>query len=119
MSLGKYAFSATLLLISGSLLIAADAPKTVPATQPTKVGRLNEPWSLLKDLTPEQTSQIEKIHGDALEQRKKIEQKEEDDILALLTPDQQTELKKAEAKHKQELKDKNAAKKKATTEPTK
>jgi hypothetical protein len=120
-SLGKYVLSATLLFVTGSFLIAADAPKAAPpATQPAKTGRLVEPWNLLKTLTPQQTTQIEKIHADALEQEKKIKQKEGDDILALLTPDQQTELKMAEAKHKQELKEKNAAKKKAaTTEPMK
>ena len=124
MSLGKWFLSAslTLVIVSGSLLFAADEPKTAatPATQPTKKAKLTEPWNLLKDLTPEQTSQIEKIHADTLEQEKKVRQKETDDITALLTPDQQTELKVAEAKHKLELKEREKPRRMgATTEPMK
>jgi Spy/CpxP family protein refolding chaperone len=106
MALGKLFLSAALVFASGSLLIAADEPAT-PTTQPTeakaaKPKRLTQPWSLLKTLTPEQVTQIEKIHADSSEQIKKVQAKETDDITALLTPEQVAELKVAEAKHKEE-----------------
>jgi len=69
---------------------------------------------MIKTLTPEQTTQIEKLHSDAAEQIKKIELKETEDITALLTPDQVTELKAAEAKHKEEA---TKRRKEAATQP--
>jgi Spy/CpxP family protein refolding chaperone len=122
MASGKWFLCAALVLVSGSILIAADAvPATpvTPATQPsdvkpTRAKKLTLPWSMLKDLTPEQTTQIEKIHADAEDQIHKIEAKEKDDINALLTPEQATELKVDEAK-KKELAAK--ARKMAATQP--
>ena len=108
MASGKWFLCAALVLSSGSFLIAADEP-AMPTTQPTKMmhlRKLTKPWSSIKTLTPEQTTQIEKIHADSLEERKKIEAKEKDDIMAVLTPAQVAELTAAEAK-------------KPTTEPMK
>jgi Spy/CpxP family protein refolding chaperone len=125
MSLGKWILSASLLVSTTSVLLAADMQKTAPATQPTtkpmRMRKLTEPWSMLKDLTPEQTTQIEKIHADALEQTKKILAKENDDIAAILTPAQVTELKIAEAKKKLDASERSAEKKKgaAATQPVK
>jgi Spy/CpxP family protein refolding chaperone len=120
MALGKWFLCAALTLTSGSLLIAADAPATQPAEgKAVHTRKLTEPWVLLKTLTPEQTSQIEKIHADSLEERKKIDAKEHDDIMAILTPDQKTELKEAMAKQKAERSEKTGHKKAATTEPAK
>ena len=128
MSSGKWFVSAALLFTTGSMLLGADEPKSIPtpATQPseakpTRTRKLTEPWSMLKTLTPEQTTQIEKIHADAVEQTKKVVAKEHDDITAILTPDQLNELKVAEGKHAMELKERGASRKKgtATTEPMK
>jgi len=128
MSLGKWFLSASLLLAAGSFVFAADEPMApaAPATQPTeakpvKAKKLTEPWNMLKDLSPEQVSQIEKIHVDALEQTDKIKAKEKEDITALLTPQQVTELKVDEAKKALEAKERKAERKKesATTEPAK
>jgi Spy/CpxP family protein refolding chaperone len=129
MSLGKWFLSAALVFASGSLLLADDAVKpampAAPATQPVdakamKPKKLVEPWNLLKTLTPDQVATISKIHGEALEQERKIRDKERDDIIALLTPQQLTELKVAEAKKTAEAKERNAEKKKeAASQPTK
>jgi Spy/CpxP family protein refolding chaperone len=127
MLLGKSFLCAGLVLTSGAFLIAAGTPAAPasPATQPTetkpkRAQKLTEPWSLLKTLTPDQVTQIEKIHSDSHEQIDKIEAKEKDDITALLTPDQVTELKVDEAKQKSERKGRSAERKKeATTEPAK
>lgn len=118
MSMGKWVLAGALLLGGGSLLIAADEPATTqPAeTKPAHPARLTQPWSKLKSLTPEQITQIEKIHADALEQTKKIDAKEHDDIMALLTPEQVTELKSAEEKLKTDRKEKAAERRKATTQ---
>jgi hypothetical protein len=80
------------------MLIAADEP----TTQPTKAARLVQPWSLLKTLTPDQVSQIEKIHAEANAEIKKLTTNETADITALLTPAQVAELKADEAKRKEE-----------------
>ena len=115
MSMGKWFLCAALTLASGSMLIAADEPTTMPTdAKPAKPKKLTQPWSLLKTLTPEQIEKIEKIHSDAADETKKIEAKETDDITALLTPDQVTELKAAEAKHKAELAQRR---KEAATQP--
>jgi Spy/CpxP family protein refolding chaperone len=118
MSMGKWVMIGALVLGGGSMLIAAEEPATTqPAeAKPAHAARLTQPWSRLKSLTPEQTAQIEKIHADALEQIKKIDAKEHDDIMALLTPDQVTELKAAEDKLKADRKEKMAERKKATTQ---
>jgi Spy/CpxP family protein refolding chaperone len=124
MTSGKCFLCAALLFANGSLLSAADQPTTMPAAEPADIKpphakKLVEPWSLIKTLTPEQVTQIETLHSDAEEQVKKIHKKESDDITALLTPDQVTEMKEALAKHKLELKEKALAKKHpmAATEP--
>jgi Spy/CpxP family protein refolding chaperone len=113
--MGKWFLCAALSLasvsISASFLSAADdtaAPTTQPAAKPARAKKLTKPWSMLTTLSPEQTASIEKIHADALEERKKIDAKEKDDIMALLTPDQVKELAADEA-----------AAKKATTKPAK
>ncbi len=125
MALGKWILCASLVFPTATILIAADepaAPATQPAeTKPARAKKLTEPWSLLKTLTPDQIAQIEKIHGDANDQIKKIVAKETDDITAILTPDQVTELKTAEAKQKADRKARAAELRKeaATTEPAK
>jgi hypothetical protein len=91
-----------------------------PATQPIETHaarpkKVTEPWSYIKDLTPEQTEQIIKIHSDSLAEEKKIREKETADVTALLTPAQITELKEAEAKMKEGRREKRA---KPTTAPT-
>ena len=116
MSMGKRVLYAALGIasVSMTMAIAADEP-AAPATQPSAPVKLFEPYTLLKDLTPEQSAQIEKIHKDFLEERRKLETKQKDDIAAVLTPAQATELIQAEDKLKAEQKKKLADKKKAAT----
>lgn len=120
MSMGKWILCAALAVPCATIAIADDQPATTQPTEakPARPKKLTEPWSLMKTLTADQTAQIEKIHSDALEERKKIDAKEHDDIMALLTPDQVTELKAAEDKIKAERKEKAAERRKAATEPT-
>ena len=88
-------------LVAGDLAWAESMSRatTKPATsRPAAVGRasrkrgLVKPWSEMTTLTPQQQDQIAKIHEDANDQEKKVREKEQDDITALLTPDQRAEL---------------------------
>jgi len=101
------ALSLASVSVSASFLSAADSPTTQPAAKAPRLRKLTKPWSMITTLTPEQTAKIEKIHADALEERKKIDAKEKDDIMAVLTPDQVKELAADEA-----------AAKKPTTKPS-
>jgi Spy/CpxP family protein refolding chaperone len=93
-------------------------PTTKPARATRRHGKVPAPWSDITTLTPQQQEQILKIHGDALDQEAKIREKEKDDITALLTPAQQTELTDAQSKIKEEKKAMTATlKHRATTAP--
>ncbi len=51
-------------------------------------------WAKLASLTPEQKIKIKEIHEKALAEKRKIEEQEETDIMALLTDEQKVELQK-------------------------
>jgi Spy/CpxP family protein refolding chaperone len=68
-----------------------------------------KPWSDLTTLTPEQKDQIMRIHAEAVDKINEIRDKEEADILALLTPDQHKELEAMKEKQKADQKAKRAA----------
>ncbi len=97
------------------------------ATRPAAGGRaarkrgLVKPWSEMTTLTPQQQDQIAKIHEDATDQEKKVREKEQDDITALLTPDQRAELADMDNKAKADRKEKYGSKKKGdpATQPAK
>jgi hypothetical protein len=80
---------------------AADTKKPDKAAAKPKMVRLTKPWSLIEaSLTAEQKEEINKIHAAALEETKKIKEKEEADITAKLTDAQKEELKAALEKEK-------------------
>ena len=68
-------------------------------------GRLTKPWKDLSSLTDDQKAQIIAIHRKAVQEIKQIEQREREEIMALLDDAQKTEL--------QALTDKAAANRKA------
>jgi len=74
---------------------AADAPKEKP-----KATKLFKPWSDLTSLSDEQKGKIRDIHTKFLADRKALEDKQHDDIFALLSDDQKVELKKVETANK-------------------
>ena len=51
-------------------------------------------WAKLASLTPEQKIKMKEIHEKALAEKRKIEDQEEADIMALLTDEQKLELQK-------------------------
>jgi Spy/CpxP family protein refolding chaperone len=77
--------------------------------------RLTKPWRDLNSLTEDQKRQINQIHRKASADVKAIEQREHEDIMALLSEPQKTELKAMEEKDKAEKKAKAAEKPKAGT----
>lgn len=90
-------FALTLALgLTAVSLRAEDAPAETPA-KPVKVAktpRLFGVWAKMGSLTPEQKQQIGAIHKQALADKKAIEEKEQADIMALLTPEQKAEVEK-------------------------
>ncbi|MGN6726995.1 MAG: hypothetical protein ACTHLZ_13830 [Tepidisphaeraceae bacterium] len=120
----SHAFALTIVLgISGSVtLLHADEP----TTQPTKTAKKARParvtgvYAKLDGLTDDEKAQIAAIHKQALEDKRKIDAKEEDDIKALLTEPQRAQLRdlkeEASAKRKTQASEKKSAD--ATTQPT-
>jgi Spy/CpxP family protein refolding chaperone len=78
--------------------LGADPPRKLPAGI-----RLVQPWSKLSDLTDQQTTKLDEIHRKARDQIKAIEQREQQEMMAVLTPRQQAELREMQD---QELADK-------------
>jgi hypothetical protein len=77
---------------------STDAPKKAAAADgekkmPKKSARLVKPYSELKSLSPDQAEKIVAIHRKALDEINAIKDKEEKDILALLSDAQKAELK--------------------------
>jgi Spy/CpxP family protein refolding chaperone len=62
--------------------------------KPAKPPRLVKPWSGLGDLTPEQQTKIAEIRKAYNEQRKALDAKEHDEVMALLTDEQKAEIEK-------------------------
>ena len=72
-----------------------EARESKPAraeAEKARPGRLTKPWSDLKSLTDEQKAKIIEIHRQAVAAKKEIDRKEKEDVMALLTPEQQAEL---------------------------
>jgi Spy/CpxP family protein refolding chaperone len=83
---------------SGGAEAAEKKPKTV---------RLTKPWSQLGSLSDDQKTQIAAIHRKALDEIKEVEQREKDEIMAVLTDAQKAEL--------SEMMEKDAAERKMRT----
>jgi len=79
-------------VLVGCLISHAASPskKTLAAI------RLSSPWNKLSDLSDEQKSQLDKIHRKSREEIKAIEQQAKADMMAVLTPQQQAELREME-----------------------
>lgn len=108
---GRYvalASLASLLVLSVAVVGRGD-----PTTQPSKDAKPAhwgfDPYNKLTTLTADQKSKITEIHHKALADRKAIDDKEEADIMALLTPDQKAELEKIAADRKAKSAEKRRA----------
>jgi Spy/CpxP family protein refolding chaperone len=95
---------ATILLAAGISLALRSASTAAPSAEPPKDKpkntRLFKPWSDLSSLSEEQKDKIRDIHTKFLADIKALQQKQRDDILALLNDDQKVELQKLESASK-------------------
>jgi hypothetical protein len=76
---------------------AASSSTEKPAKKSAKAPRLTKPWSDLSSLSDDQKMKIGDIHKKSLEEKKAIDQKEHDAIMALLNDDQKAEAEKLTA----------------------
>ena len=78
--------------------------------------RLTKPWSGLASLSDEQKRQINQIHRKAVAEKRAVDKRERDDIMALLNDQQKAELTAMEEKQEAQRKAKAAAQKSATSD---
>jgi len=99
----------------GVLCLGAEKGK-----KPASAIRLTQPWSRLNDVSDEQKVKMDGIHRKAREDIKAIEKREKEEMLAVLTPQQQAELREMEDQDTADKKLKAGEKNRinATTEPT-
>ena len=103
-----------LLAIALAGVRAQDKPAATDAKPAKKAaGKLVQPWSKLSSLTDEQKQKIKEIHREAVAQINAIREKEEADVLALLSDEQKTELKTLQEETAAARKQKAAAPKEA------
>ena len=82
----------------------AAASSTEKPAKKAKAVRLVKPWSDMSSLSDDQKTKIADIHKKSLEEKKAIEQKEHDAIMALLNDDQKAEAEKLTASAKKGMK---------------
>ena len=107
-------------MIAGSVIAWAEPPTSQPSdmehqdAKPAKGSSSKwgfAPFNKLSNVTDEQKQKINDIHRKANAERKSIDEKEEADIMALLTDEQKAELDKMEADKKAKSAEKRAEKK--------
>jgi Spy/CpxP family protein refolding chaperone len=91
-----------------------DKPAATSTEKPAKKGgaksmRIVKPWSEMTSLSDDQKSKIADIHKKSLEEKKAIDQKEHESIMALLNDDQKAEAEKLTASAKKGMKKDAAA----------
>lgn len=108
-------------MIAGSVVAWAEPPTSQPSdmehkdSKPAKAssGRWGfAPFNKLSGMTEEQKQRINDIHRKANAERKAIDDKEEADVMALLTDEQKAELEKMEADKKTKATERRAQSKK-------
>ena len=77
---------------AGEAKADAKAGAKAPGQSQTRQVRLTKPWRDLASLSDEQKKQINQIHRKAVQEIKAIEQREKDDIMALLSDEQKAEV---------------------------
>jgi len=99
-----------------SIAIADDAagnkPKPEKKDKAPKAPKLTKPWSDLSDLSDDQKSRISDIHKKAVDEMKTIQERERQDIMAVLTEEQKAKISQLEQEEAAKKKEAAAAKKK-------
>src|SRR4051812_36346510 len=87
----------------------SEKPAASPTEKPAKKGgakgtKLVKPWADMSSLTDDQKSKIADIHKKSLEEKKAIDQKEHEAVMALLNDEQKAEAEKLTASTKKGMK---------------
>lgn len=88
----------------------ADKSKSEQRVDKPKTYRLISPYNKLESLTAEQEEQLKAVHGRYLEQIKSLQQQEKEEMMAILTDDQKSELQRIDEQAKAARKAKAAEK---------
>jgi hypothetical protein len=84
------------ILLGAAVAAVADDATTNPSTPAPEVKsthvKVPAPYNLLPDLSDDQVSKIKDIHSEINEEKKALQQKENDEIEAVLSDDQKKEL---------------------------
>ena len=81
-----------MFMLAAVVFVRAAEPGDKPRKQ--GMGRLTQPWSKISSLSDEQKSRIREIHGKAVAEINAIRERENADIMALLTEEQKAEAQK-------------------------
>ena len=81
-----------MLLAAVVFVHAAETPEARP--RKAAGGRLTQPWNKITSLSDEQKTKIREIHGKAIAEIKAIQERERDEIMALLSEEQKAEAQK-------------------------
>lgn len=94
------------MLFAGAMTLKAeDKPAdagsaSAEAKSSKKSPKLTQPWSKISSLSDEQKEKIADIHKSTLAEKKKLDAKEHDDVMATLNDDQKAEVEKIEGDKK-------------------
>ena len=105
------------LVTAAGLSVVQGLPHAAAAPT-TRQARLIKPWSEIKDLSEDQITKIKAIHEEALIEEHKIEAKEKDDCMALLTDAQKKELEAAMVADKKAAAERKVEREHTAAEPT-
>lgn len=107
-SVALLALSAALVLGGSSVSRAEDKPaasdKPAKKEGKAKAVRLTKPWSSISSLTEDQKSKIAELHKKSIDEKKEVEKRENDAIMAVLTDEQKAEVKSMQEKDTTEKK---------------
>lgn len=95
-------------VLMAAMVVARAEDKKEDGEKKPRAAKLTAPWSKLSGLSDEQKQQIREIHGKANDEVKAIREKENTDIMALLTDEQKKELAGMKEKDAVEKKAKSA-----------
>jgi Spy/CpxP family protein refolding chaperone len=106
----RYIVAVVCVMFLASFAVRAEEGEKPAKKSGGAAAKVVQPWSKLTGLTDEQKTQIKEIHQKANDEIKVIREKENTDIMALLTDAQKEELKSLQEKEKADKKSEKAKK---------
>jgi hypothetical protein len=107
----SFALLLGLALVASSVVVAQDerSKGTQQPDRPISRAKLVKPWSDLRTLSDDQKHQIVQIHATALDEMRRVREKEQTDIMALMTDENKAELAELKAKERADAKARRTA----------